>query len=144
MTVRPIDPADLLEPIVALFWSKTRTDGECIVWTGARALTGYGKFSRGIAPNARRYNAHRFAYASRHGDTALEIDHLCRNRSCVNPDHLEAVTRLENVRRAMRDTCPSGHTFTDENTAWERGRPGQSPTRRCRTCRKARQQRRSD
>ena len=136
---RPIDPADLVPEVVALFWSKTRQAGDCIEWTGAIAPNGYGKFSRGLAPEARRYNAHRYAWATTHEDTALELDHLCRNRACVNPDHLEPVTRRENVRRSMKDTCTDGHAYSEQNTVWEKGRPGQSPTRRCRTCRAIRQ-----
>lgn len=138
-TPRPIRPTDLAPEVVAVFWSKARPVGDCIEWTGAIAPNGYGKFSRGIAPDARRYNAHRYAWAATRGDTDLELDHLCRNRSCVNPAHLEPVTRMENVRRAMKDTCPVGHPYTEDNTVWEQGRPGQSSTRKCRTCRAAHQ-----
>jgi hypothetical protein len=61
----------------------------------------------------------------------LHIDHLCRNRACCHPDHLEAVTPRENVRRGVRSQvthCPKGHEYTPENTKVKRGR------RNCRAC----------
>lgn len=143
MAVKPIREDDLTPAVLERFWAKTQLEGDCLVWTGALAPNGYGKFSRGFAPDARRYNAHRFAYVATHGQTDLELDHLCRNRACVNPDHLEPVTRMENVRRAMSPTCPQGHPYTADNTILERGRPGQNPSRRCRTCRRERQSRKA-
>ena len=135
MTVRPIALEHLTPEMVARFWLKTVSgDNGCIEWVGARTPTGYGKFSLG----RRRYNAHRFAFIATFGETDLEIDHLCRNRGCVAVAHLEAVSRVVNVRRAMKDTCPQGHPYTGDNTYFERGRLGQSDTRRCRTCRTAR------
>ena len=67
----------------------------------------------------------------------LELDHLCRNRACCNPEHLEPVTRRENVHRGLvggrRDACRRGHLYTPENTyTFPDGR------RNCRACRKAR------
>lgn len=65
----------------------------------------------------------------------LEPDHLCRQRSCINPDHLEIVTHQENVRRAHHyhpTHCPKGHEYSDENTYVDK-----SGTRHCRTCNRA-------
>lgn len=65
----------------------------CWLWAGADNGVGYGKF--------RGKYAHRVSYEMRHGSipTGLHIDHLCRVRCCVNPDHLEPVTNKENAQR---------------------------------------------
>lgn len=108
----------------------------CWLWTGANITLGYGKFSPTQKRNQFVY-AHRFAYETFIGPIAdnMVIDHLCRVRCCVNPEHLEVVTRGENVRRghapvhvARRNgTCVRGHELDASNTIG-RGKP------RCRTC----------
>lgn len=72
----------------------------CWVWQMATNAKGYGRFTW----NGRLGQAHRYFYERRFGplDPGLELDHLCRNHSCVNPDHLEPVTRAENARRGER------------------------------------------
>jgi len=106
----------------------------CWNWiAGQVGRSGYGAF--------RKSRAHRVAYEMFRGPipTGLEIDHLCRNRKCVNPWHLEAVTRLINVRRGLapkvagqfnrnKTHCPRGHPYDDENTRIYQGR------RQCRAC----------
>lgn len=100
-----------------------QADG-CWLWTGARQGRGYGYFGRQLA--------HRWSYEQHVGPIPddLTIDHLCCNILCVNPEHLELVTRSENARRAhaRRTHCKRGHPLSGENVRW-RGN-----NRECRTC----------
>jgi hypothetical protein len=83
------------------FWSKVerRADDQCWPWQGTVLASGYGQFRVGLG-HAR---AHRYAYELLVGPIpdGLTIDHLCRNRACVNPAHMEPVTASENVKRAV-------------------------------------------
>jgi excisionase family DNA binding protein len=78
------------------FWSKVDTSGQCWQWT-AGMCGPYGRFRDDNGP----VPAHRFAYEQARGPipAGLTIDHLCANKRCVRPEHLEAVTSVENVRR---------------------------------------------
>lgn len=114
----------------ASFWAKVdrRADDECWDWRAFVKSSGYGQFSAG----RRRLAAHRVAYVLTLGEppAGLDLDHLCRNRACCNPKHLEPVTRRENLRRGVGNGsethCPQGHSYDD--AYWYRG------TRKCRTC----------
>lgn len=94
-----------------------KTDG-CWLWTGAVSTNGYGAFAYGGTKTA---YAHRIALAGSGVvlEDAMVIDHLCRNRLCVNPDHLEQVPQRQNVNRglqgAMKTHCPQGHPWIEEN-----------------------------
>ena len=84
-------------PVEARFWSKVSKGAACWEWRGALFPNGYGCFSL----DGQSIGAHRFSYELAFGPipSTLCLDHLCRNKKCVNPAHLEAVTVVENVRR---------------------------------------------
>ena len=128
------------------FWPKVEFTETCWLWTAGRAGT-YGGFFVGEGEKRRTY-AHRWAYEFCVGPIpeGLQLDHLCRVRLCVNPDHLEPVTRRENVirgaapaqaayRQKRKTHCPKGHPYDEANTyEWAR-RPGQ---RYCVECNRVR------
>lgn len=107
------------------FWSKCipEPNSGCWLWFAGTIKDGYGSFKRGFGSIL----AHRIAYEALVGeiDAGMEIDHLCRQRCCVNPSHLEQVTPRENKRRGGRELlylkCSNGHDRTPENT-FRRGR----------------------
>lgn len=129
-------------PVEDRFWTKVKKTDTCWLWTGTKP-DGYGRF---YYDGAKR-PAHRFAYELLVGPipAGLEIDHLCRNHGCVNPDHLEPVTHAENLRRGKtrawwnerKTHCKHGHPFTPENTYTYPGRK----KRGCRTCTRERHRR---
>lgn len=113
-------------------------EGECQPWPHAKNERGYGLCTEG----GKTRRAHQVAYEAAHGPVpaGLEIDHICRNRSCVNPNHLRAVSHRENVLcgtsfaavNATKTHCVRGHPYSDENTYREGTR------RDCRICRRNR------
>lgn len=108
---------------------------ECWEWTGSRTTAGYGDINFTDGPHT---YAHRVAYEMHNGPIpeGLQIDHLCRNRGCVNPEHLEPVTNRENTLRGMkgyhnRTTCKRGHDVSDPANVYTQPSTG---LRSCREC----------
>jgi hypothetical protein len=125
-------------------WSKMDKEapGGCWQWLGCLKNGGYGAFSL----HYKTYGAHRFVYEFLVGPIpdGLQLDHLCRNRGCVNPAHLEPVTQQDNMLRgaapaaqlAKQTHCKRGHPWTEENTQLYTSPKRNLPYRRCRICRR--------
>jgi len=92
------------EPASIRFWRYVRKTESCWHWIGATGDTGYGRFNTGVSGGHRAVYSHRYAWERLRGPipVGLVLDHLCGNRLCVNPDHLEPVTMYENTRRGNR------------------------------------------
>ena len=100
----------------------------CIEWTAGKDTGGYGR----IYISAVAHPAHRVAYEFAKGaiPEGLHIDHLCKNRKCINPDHLEAVTQAENTRRGCeKEFCIRGHRMEPSNCHYPK-----EGGRRCLAC----------
>ena len=105
-------------------WDKVEKTNRCWKWTGANNGDKYGRYGYGrIRIAGKNIPAHKYFYELLIGNvpSGLELDHLCFNRLCVRPEHLEPVTRSENLRRSWakriknKPNCPSGHPFSGSN-----------------------------
>ena len=110
-------------------------EDECWEWIGAvDTKTGYGRF---VLPDGTQTTAHRAMILMNGCDIpkGFVVDHLCRNRKCVNPKHLEIVSNKENCQRGLKGRmvthCVNGHEYTEENTIIRK-----NGRRACRECRK--------
>lgn len=126
------------------FWSKVDKSSECWNWTGA-TWKGYGSFYvRDRIAHGRHLLAHRVAYALTKGQIPgdMTVDHVCRNRSCVNPNHLQLLSNEENLLRgegicaknARKQYCIRGHPLFGENLKIKRSPDGTVLGRSCRAC----------
>ncbi len=116
------------------FWEKVAKTESCWLWRGSTSTRGYGRY--------RGQQAHRvsFELSGNEIPKGLVLDHKCRVRNCVNPDHLRAVTNLENLMAGIGPTatnaakthCLNGHPFNEENTYYYK-RAGRD-MRYCKQC----------
>ncbi len=129
------------EPEQVRFWRYATLSLGCWEWTGTKDSHGYGK----LRPSGTRTTtpAHAVAYQIFVGQirTGYELHHLCENHSCVNPDHLELVTRKEHTVRhdglvgrwnRAKTHCPKGHPYSGDNLIVYQRTSG--PRRHCREC----------
>jgi hypothetical protein len=133
----------MLRPDLERFLAKVvKKPNGCWEWKATIDKDGYGSFWDGTYTQSGRHRkarAHRWSYEHYRGliPPDLMIDHLCRNRACVNPEHLEAITGRVNIlrgespyaRRARSTSCIQGHTFDAANTRYRK-----NGTRQCRRC----------
>lgn len=113
--------SSIITPPAQRFWRRVKVTEGCWYWMGGRASTGYGTFSLGRKEDG-AINAHTFSYLLVKGPIpkGRVLDHLCRVRHCVNPDHLEPVTHRVNLlrgatltaRNAAKTHCPKGHPYS--------------------------------
>lgn len=119
------------------FWKNVQITDGCWVWLGYKDRDGYGIFNRKRGTLGTR-RAHRIAYELEHGLVPPgHLDHLCRNRACIRPSHLEPVTAKVNAERgekAQKTHCVRGHEFNEANTYVK-----PNGNRACKACHKGRE-----
>jgi len=132
--------------LIGRFWERVSPEPNtgCWLWVGGATARDYGTL--GMPGSRKRVYAHRLSYEIHVGPIpeGLVIDHLCRQHRCCNPEHLEAVTQRENLRRgvgfpgknARKTHCVNGHPLSGENLNKKKGRNGEY-NRQCWTCQRA-------
>ena len=123
------------------FWLRVEKTATCWIWKGH--VLAKGKAYGQVHIRGKSMMAHRYPWEQKHGPVPprLQLDHLCRNRLCVNPNHLEAVSARENIMRstgvaainAKRTKCVNGHELSPENTKTSLRKDGNT-RRHCRKC----------
>jgi len=132
----------VIVPPETRFWRYVeKSDNGCWLWSGSLNKHGYGQLYAGMVDGHRvpPLLAHRLSYQINTGTIpeGLDLDHLCRVRRCVNPSHLEPVTRRDNLLRGegfsaintKKDHCPRNHPYDESNTSITK-----NGWRRCKTC----------
>lgn len=97
------------------FWSKVHKTDECWIWTGA-LRNGYGVFNVG-GRAGRAIEAHRWVTNAPQG---MDVDHICRNRPCVRPDHLRIATRMQNVQNHSGEAQANNLSSGRRNVTWHK------------------------
>ena len=120
--------------VVARVLSKAHLDGDCLVSDYSTGSHGYSQIGWHVGSRRVARLGHRVVWEAAHGvpPQGMTIDHICRNRRCINLDHLRLLTNVENARDngfATRTHCPHGHEYSPENTYI-----GPTGGRRCREC----------
>lgn len=127
------------------FWHYVEKSSDCWNWKGGLTGSGYAIFATGLRRTGtfKNQSAHRYAFELVNGaiPDGLQLDHLCRNTRCVNPEHLEAVTPRTNYLRGFgvgavnfrKTHCLRGHPFDEKNTYKDK-----RGSRYCKQCRKTR------
>ena len=118
-TIPELTPEDLTR-----FYPKIKKTNNCWIWLGSKNSVGYGQFDI----NKKKYLTHRISFQTNGGilDHTLELDHLCHNPLCVNPEHLEQVTHQEINQRGdlfnrKKKHCPKGHLYDEITSQGHRG-----------------------
>lgn len=133
--------SDIPTHVAEVFWSRVIESDPYKCWEWPRVKDdGYGRFECKRDGILYRTSAHRASWIIVHGviKPGITVDHLCRNRPCVNPLHLRLLPNIDNARdnQNLRKThCNSGHEFTSDNTYYVKGRFG-VPFRQCIACRR--------
>lgn len=123
-------------PRINRLFSRISFTDDCWDWTGPFNPKGYGNFYETVNSVNTNRVAHRVVFEELFMDIpeGLTLDHLCRNKVCVNPDHLEPVTLAENINRAniLRTHCKWGHEMTEDNIYIPPKRQNRKDCKKCR------------